>query len=144
LLSFSFQWPSDPPIHTNGILVTDACIRDFHYQFFEIGADVSEIPEWESTIKQSAAVIFVIDQNGMEMNHSHTRALLEKTVPIIQQKRIPTAIIWNKKRAQTARGPRLTEVIEPYFGSLPHFCLEIGRLNEELFSCLRWISAQKE
>jgi hypothetical protein len=95
-------------------------------------------------VQSAQAIVFVIDQMGLDCRLAETRELLAMTAPLACARNVPIAVIRNKARAATARGVSIDSIVRQYFMDARTCVISIARPNHQLLGCLRWILLEME
>jgi hypothetical protein len=125
-------------------LITDARIENVRYQFAEIGGEALDAPTVRREIQNAQAIVYVIDQMGLNYKLSETRELLATTAPLACAINVPIVVIRNKARAATARRVSIDGIASQYFEDARTLVMSIGSINRHLFGCLTWILDEME
>ncbi|EAY07415.1 ADP-ribosylation factor, putative [Trichomonas vaginalis G3] len=133
--------PDDPPIHTNGIVLTDIIIGQLKYRFYDVSGFPSHTSEWNKCIGDSDCVIYVVDPTGIDAGLAFTQDTINRTRDNVVSRKLPVYILLNKAPPETSL-ENIYSVMEKYFYNVPHEFGRIHRLNNDVLKIFEWIQTQ--
>ena len=132
--------PNDPPIHTNGIVVNEVCIKQIKYRLFDVSGFQSHTGEWNQCIEQSNCVVYVVDPTGIDAGFAFTKDVIERTSPKIVEKKIPVYFMFNKCKEDT--DVKLVHYIfEKYFEGIQCSYGKMYQIGPKIDEMFDWIES---
>lgn len=110
------------------------------YRISDFGGVLEDIENWQTIIKKSDVVVYVVDREGITFNPrmDKTRDLFLKTCKYVRDLEIPTVVIGNWMYIQTEE--ELSAFIEPYLTHNKKLCCPISNMTDpKLLKVMDWI-----
>lgn len=129
---------SDPPIHTNGIVINDVNIKQIKYRLYDVSGFQSHTLEWQSCIEKSDCVVIVVDPTGIDAGMDFTRDSISRVSDDIVERKIPVFLILNKSTSDVSTEP-VENMLSSLFSGVQYSYKSITKINEELNPVFDWI-----
>ena len=120
----------------------DLSIHNVLFRFLDIGEFGTTDSDFQESIKNSDATIYVIDGHTFEYNMKALNELLKDSSPLITKKHLPTVIVINKVKEETTDNSQesIEKVIDSYLGSeIKKKYIKMSKIGDQIFPALQWI-----
>ena len=125
-------------MHTNGIIVREVIVRNVKYRFIDSSGYFSHVDEWEQSIRESDAVLFVVDSQGIDSGLFFTKEIFEKVAPFVQKNKVPSYVLVNRATENQSLQP-VIELMDQFLPKVKHSCGAARKFGEDLDKMFEWI-----
>ena len=127
-------------MHTNGIIVREVIVRNVKYRFIDSSGYFSHVDEWEQSIRESDAVLFVVDSQGIDSGLFFTKEIFEKVAPFVQKHKVPRYVLVNRATENQSLQP-VIELMDQFLPKVKHSCGAARKFGEDLDKMFEWLEA---